>query len=377
MSMSIGRRGAVVLGAAAVVLAGCASGPEGGARTPPPLPTATTGGGSPAPGTTAAAPGRPRTLATGLRTPWAIAFLPDGDALVTERDTARLLRVTPQGRVTPVGEVPGVRPGGEGGLMGVAVSPSYDRDRYVYLYFTAADDNRVVRFRYDGRSLGEPRPIVTGIPKGSNHNGGRIAFGPDRLLYVATGEVYRTELAQDRGSLGGKILRVTPDGRPAPGNPFSSPVWSYGHRNVQGLAWDERRRLYATEFGQDRFDEINLIERGRNYGWPRVEGVQAGGGDRYTDPLLTWTTDEASPSGLAYADGSLWAAGLRGKRLWQVPVGPDGRAGRPIAHYEGEYGRLRAVVRAPDGALWLTTSNHDGRGTPAEEDDRILVIPLG
>ncbi|WP_119731908.1 PQQ-dependent sugar dehydrogenase [Thermomonospora amylolytica] len=375
--MSIGRRGAVVLGAAAVVLAGCASGPEGGARTPPPLPTATTGGGSPAPGTTAAAPGRPRTLATGLRTPWAIAFLPDGDALVTERDTARLLRVTPQGRVTPVGEVPGVRPGGEGGLMGVAVSPSYDRDRYVYLYFTAADDNRVVRFRYDGRSLGEPRPIVTGIPKGSNHNGGRIAFGPDRLLYVATGEVYRTELAQDRGSLGGKILRVTPDGRPAPGNPFSSPVWSYGHRNVQGLAWDERRRLYATEFGQDRFDEINLIERGRNYGWPRVEGVQAGGGDRYTDPLLTWTTDEASPSGLAYADGSLWAAGLRGKRLWQVPVGPDGRAGRPIAHYEGEYGRLRAVVRAPDGALWLTTSNHDGRGTPAEEDDRILVIPLG
>ncbi|TNY38569.1 PQQ-dependent sugar dehydrogenase [Thermomonospora catenispora] len=364
------------LGAAAVVLAGCASDPEGGARTPPPLP-ATAPDGSPAAGPTAAAPGRPRTLATGLRTPWAIAFLPDGDALVTERDTARLLRVTPQGRVTPIGEVPGVRPGGEGGLLGVAVSPSYERDRRVYLYFTAADDNRVVRFRFDGRSLSEPRPIVTGIPKGANHNGGRIAFGPDGLLYVATGEVYRTELAQDRGSLGGKILRVTPDGGPAPGNPFASPVWSYGHRNVQGLAWDERGRLYATEFGQNRFDEINLIERGRNYGWPHVEGVQRGDDEgRYTDPLLTWTTDEASPSGLAYASGSLWAAGLRGRRLWQIPLAPDGRVGRPIAHYEGEYGRLRAVVRAPDGSLWITTSNHDGRGTPSAQDDRILRVPL-
>lgn len=371
----IGRRGAVALGAAAVVLAGCASDPEGGARTPPPLPTTATDR-SPSVGPPVAVPGRPRTLVTGLRTPWAIAFLPEGDALVTERDTARLLRVTPQGGVTPVGKVPGVRPGGEGGLMGVAVSPSYERDRQVYLYFTAADDNRVVRFRYDGRSLSEPRPIVTGIPKGANHNGGRIAFGPDRLLYIATGEVYRTELAQDRGSLGGKILRVTPDGEPAPGNPFASPVWSYGHRNVQGLAWDEQGRLYATEFGQDRFDEINLIERGRNYGWPHVEGVQPGGEGRYTDPLLTWTTEEASPSGLAYAGGSLWAAGLRGRRLWQIPVASNGRVGRPIPHYAGEYGRLRAVVRAPDGALWVTTSNHDGRGTPSEQDDRILRIPV-
>ncbi|HEX2313298.1 MAG TPA: PQQ-dependent sugar dehydrogenase [Thermomonospora sp.] len=372
--MTIDIRRAVALGAGALVLAGCTSDPEGGGRTPPPL-TSATSGGSPAV-TATATPGRPRDLVTGLSVPWAIAFLPGGDALVTERDSARLLRVTPRGRVTEVGEVPGVEPGGEGGLMGVAVSPDHERDRYVYLYFTAASDNRVVRFRYDGR-LSAPRPVVTGIPKGANHNGGRIAFGPDGFLYVATGEVYRTDLAQDRGSLGGKILRVTPDGGPAPGNPFASRIWSYGHRNVQGLAWDERRRLYATEFGQDRFDEINLIERGRNYGWPEVEGVQPGGGDdRFTDPLLTWTTAEASPSGLAYAGGSLWAAGLRGRRLWQVPVAPDGRVGRPVAHYDGRYGRLRAVVQAPDGSLWVTTSNRDGRGDPAEGDDRILVIPL-
>jgi glucose/arabinose dehydrogenase len=294
---------------------------------------------------------------------------------VTERDTARLLRVSPQGRVTPIGKVPGVEPAGEGGLMGVAVSPAFAQDRMVYLYFTAADDNRVVRFRYDdGGGVGDVQPIVTGIPKGSNHNGGRIAFGPDKMLYIATGEVYRTELAQDRNSLGGKILRVTPDGRPAPGNPFDNRVWTWGHRNVQGLAWDDKGRMFATEFGQNTYDEINRIEKGKNYGWPEVEGV--GGKSDYTDPLLTWSTSEASPSGLAYAGGSLWAAGLRGRRLWQVPVDSDGEVGRPVARFEGRYGRLRAVVRAPDGALWVTTSNKDGRGDPESGDDRILVVPL-
>ncbi|GLW62513.1 oxidoreductase [Actinomadura rubrobrunea] len=369
------RRAHRLLAAAALMLAAACSsgggGGEGSARTPPPLPSGSqdaSGGRGPA------RLGEPRQLVGGLRVPWAVAFLPGGDALVTERDTARLLRVTPQGRVSVIGRVPGVEPGGEGGLMGVAVSPSFARDRLVYLYFTAADDNRVVRFRLDGGGVRDVRPIVTGIPKGGNHNGGRIAFGPDRMLYVATGEVYRTRLAQDRDSLGGKILRVAPDGRPAPGNPSGTRLWTLGHRNVQGMAWDERGRMYATEFGQDRFDEINRIERGRNYGWPEVEGV--GGRDGFTDPLLTWSTAEASPSGLAYADGSLWAAGLRGRRLWQVPLDADGDAGRPIAHLQGRYGRLRAVVRAPDGSLWVTTSNHDGRGDPGPDDDRILVIPV-
>jgi len=313
-------------------------------------------------------------LATGLEVPWAVAFLPGGDALVTERDSGDLVRVTPQGRVSRVGRVPGVQPRSEAGLLGVAVSPRYEQDRTIYLYYTAAEDNRVVRARYDG-GLGQFRPIVTGIPKAGNHNGGRLAFGPDGYLYISTGEAGQVELSQNRESLGGKILRVTGDGRPAPGNPFGTRVWSYGHRNVQGLAWDRERRLFATEFGQNTFDEINRIERGRNYGWPEVEGV--GNRRSFTDPLLTWSTAEASPSGLAIAGGSLWAAALRGERLWQVPLDGKGGVGRPVAHFDGRYGRLRAVVAAPDGrSLWVTTSNHDGRGDPREGDDRILVIPL-
>ncbi|MFD0691157.1 PQQ-dependent sugar dehydrogenase [Actinomadura fibrosa] len=353
--------------AAALLLAACSSStdsPDQGApSTPAPLTS----------GTATAAPGTPRTLVTGLEVPWAVAFLPGGDALVTERDSARLLRVTPAGRKTVIGKVPGVAPEGEGGLLGVAVSPAYTRDRTIYLYYTAARDNRVVKATYDGR-LGTPRPIITGIPKGGIHNGGRLVFGPDGMLYVTTGETGQGGKAQNRGSLAGKILRVTPDGAPAPGNPFGTRVWTYGHRNVQGIAWDGAKRLFATEFGQDRFDEINRIERGRNYGWPAVEGIGHRSG--YTDPLLTWTTDEASPSGLAYANGSLWAAALGGRRLWQVPLdGP--KAGRPVARFESAYGRLRAAVRAPDGSLWITTSNRDGRGDPSPDDDRILVVPLG
>lgn len=368
---------AATMAGAALALTACGADPEGQARTPAPLPsTAARPGGTPS-GTARPAgtePGRPRELVTGLRVPWAVAFLPDGSALVTERDSARLLRITSTGRTTVVGTVPGVVPAGEGGLLGVAVSPSFDRDRLVFLYFTADSDNRVARARYDGGRLGTPEPIITGIPKAGNHNGGRLAFGPDDLLYVTTGESGNPPLAQDRGSLGGKILRVRPDGSPAPGNPFDSRVFTYGHRNVQGITWDERGRMYATEFGQNRLDEINRIEPGRNYGWPEVEG--AGGGDRYTDPLLTWSTDEASPSGLAYAGGSLWAAALGGERLWQVPLGGDGSVGRPIAHFEGRYGRLRAVAVAPDGSLWVTTSDRDGRGRVDEGDDKILVIPL-
>lgn len=374
------RQHPIFLTAAALLLAACSSSTstEGRARTPAPLPSESprqgtqqgTPQGTPA-GT--ATPGTPRDLVTGLEIPWAIAFLPGGDALVTERETAHVLRITPAGKKTVIGTVDGVRADGEGGLLGVAVSPGYARDHQIYLYYTAADDNRVVKASYDG-ALGTPRPIVTGIPKGGIHNGGRLAFGPDGMLYITTGETGETGKAQDRNSLGGKILRVTPDGAPAPGNPFGSRVWTYGHRNVQGIAWDDRGRLFATEFGQDRFDEINRIEKGHNYGWPTVEGV----GDRkgLTDPLLTWTTDQASPSGLAHAGGSLWAAGLRGRRLWQIPL-KDGRTGRPIARFDSSYGRLRAVVRAPDGSLWVTTSNRDGRGDPKPGDDRIIIVPLG
>jgi glucose/arabinose dehydrogenase len=314
-----------------------------------------------------------RTVAQNLRSPWAIAFLPDGDALVTERESAQLLRVTPTGAMTVVGVVPGVVPRSQGGLLGVAVSPRFSTDRTVYAFVSAAQDNRIIRFRYDAGITGV-ETVLTGIPVADDANGGRLKFGPDGMLYATTGFNFRTEFAQDPASLGGKILRMTPDGHPAPGNPFpGSVVWTLGHRNVQGIAWDNRGRAFATEFGASTFDELNQIRRGRNYGWPRAEGPS--GVPWFTDPELTWSPGEASPSGVAFADGSLWVAALRGERLWQIPLGVDGRPGRPIPHYVGTHGRMRDVVIAPDGALWLLTSNTDRTGHARDGDDRLLVLP--
>jgi glucose/arabinose dehydrogenase len=228
-----------------------------------------------------------------------------------------------------------------------------------------------VTMRFDGSSLGEPSPILTGIPAGSIHDGGRIAFGPDGKLYVTTGESGNPELAQDRSSLGGKILRVNPDGSVPSDNPDpASPVWSFGHRNIQGLAWDSGGRLWVTEYGANRLDELNLIQRGGNYGWPMAEGRADTPG--LIDPAIEWGTGEASPSGLAYFGGSLWVACLRGQRLYRVPVGADGSVADPAPLFVGQYGRLRTVVAAPDGTLWFTTSNRDGRGSARDGDDRIL-----
>ena len=313
-------------------------------------------------------------VATGLDAPWGLAFLPDGSALVSERDTARIKRVSPEGDVATVGRVRGVAPRGEGGLLGIALSPTYESDNLLFAYFTAADENRVVRITYDGDSLSGQRTILDGIPAGAIHNGGRIAFGPDGHLYVGTGEAGQTDLSQRRRSLGGKILRITADGEPAPGNPFGgSPVYSLGHRNVQGLAFDARGQLWAAEFGQSTWDELNRIEAGANYGWPEVEGRARD--ERFQDPVRQWSTDEASPSGIAVAGNAVYMAALRGARLWQVPI-PGGRAGEPRALLTGDYGRLRTVGVAPDGSLWLMTSNRDGRGSVRDGDDRILRLTL-
>jgi glucose/arabinose dehydrogenase len=311
------------------------------------------------------------TVATGLAAPWGVTFLPDGSALVGERDTTRVVAIE-HGRVRTVGRVEGVRPQGEAGLLGLAASPSYARDHLVYAYLSTATDNRVVTLRYDGQRLGAPKPVLTGIPNGFVHDGGRLLFAPDGNLFVSTGETGQGSLAQDRSSLAGKILRITPDGRPAPGNPRKgSRVWTMGHRNVQGLAFDAHGRLWATEFGADTWDELNRIDKGRNYGWPLVEG--RGDLPEYRNPYVQWRTSEASPSGLAYLDGSLWAGALRGGRLWQIPVTKNG-TGKPRDFFVGDYGRMRTVVAAPDGNLWVTTSNRDGRGDPRPKDDRILVV---
>ncbi|MET9581560.1 PQQ-dependent sugar dehydrogenase [Streptomyces sp. NPDC006539] len=324
------------------------------------------------------------TLTEGLASPWGLAELPGGDLLVSSRDGRTITRVDGRtGGKTLLGTVPGVSPAGEGGLLGIAISPTYASDHLVYAYFTTGSDNRIARMRYDehgdaGRQLGAPHTILRGIPKGNIHNGGRIAFGPDHMLYAGTGETGNTGLAQDKASLAGKILRMTPDGRPAPGNPDPGLLmYSYGHRNVQGLAWDSRKQLWASEFGQDTWDELNQIVPGGNYGWPTYEGKVGKKG--FVDPVAQWKTSEASPSGIAFAQGSIWMAGLRGERLWRIPLSenPDKEPlAAPQSFLKGQYGRLRTVLAAGGNRLWLVTSNTDTRGTPEPGDDRALVLEV-
>ncbi|MEU0676817.1 PQQ-dependent sugar dehydrogenase [Streptomyces sp. NPDC006172] len=377
---------AVAAVSALLLAAGCSSGgggAAGGAARPSAAPTSTAS--SPAQSPAEAAPPAKgtvkvvRTVAEGLNSPWGLAPLPEGGLLVASRDEGTITRVDEAtGKKTLLGEVPGVSAAGEGGLLGLALSPDYGADHMVYAYFTSASDNRVVRMLYDarrpaGEQLGAPDTVFKGIPKGMIHNGGRIAFGPDRMLYAGTGETGDVGLAQNKESLGGKILRLTPEGEPAPGNPFpDSPVYSYGHRNVQGLAWDSRQRLFAAEFGQKTWDELNAITPGGDYGWPEAEGKSDD--PAYRNPVAQWSTDQASPSGIAYAKGSIWMAGLRGKRLWRVPLKGTQASAAPQAFLEGEYGRLRTVVAAGGDKLWVTTSNTDGRGAPKEGDDRILEL---
>ncbi|WP_323096313.1 PQQ-dependent sugar dehydrogenase [Intrasporangium sp. YIM S08009] len=324
-----------------------------------------------------------RTLATGLDVPWGLALMPDRSAvLVTTRDDGRVRRIDlSTGRVTSVGRVPGVVSNvaqqGEAGLLGIAVSPRFASDRTLFVYFSTANDNRIATMTYDptapaGQQLGTPRVIVRGIPHGVHHNGGHLSFGPDGYLYATTGESGNPSLSQDRSSLGGKILRMTTSGQPAPGNPFGTLVWSYGHRNVEGIAWDAAGRLWSSEFGDHLHDELNLIRRGGNYGWPQTEGKTSEPG--IVSPVEQWSPDVNSPSGIAIAAGSAWLGGLRGERLWRVPLDGAKPAGDPQAFLNGRYGRLRSVLAIDDRTLLVTTSNRDGRTAPNAGDDRILVL---
>jgi glucose/arabinose dehydrogenase len=313
-------------------------------------------------------------IATGLEAPWSMVRTTDGSILISQRDDGTVVEVEADGSKRDVGVIEGVVHEGEGGLLGLALDPA-DPDR-LYAYETTATDNRIVRVALTGAAgsygLSSQVTILDGLAKASNHDGGRIAFGPDGLLYVTVGDAGDPTAAQDRDSLNGKILRMTPDGDVPPGNPFDdSLVWSMGHRNPQGIAWSDDGRMWASEFGQNEFDELNLIEAGNNYGWPEVEGT--GGGDGYTDPKVTWTTDEASPSGLAAIGDHLYLAGLGGERLWTITPGDDFSV---TSSLEGELGRLRDVSEGSDGSLWILTSNTDGRGAPADSDDRLVSVPL-
>ncbi|GAA0605642.1 PQQ-dependent sugar dehydrogenase [Sporichthya brevicatena] len=320
-----------------------------------------------------------KVVAKNLNAPWGMAFISTTRALVAERNSGRIKRLDGKGHATSIGRVKGVVAAGEGGLLGLAVPKDFRTSRWVYAYYTSASDNRIVRLKFAKGKLGKAHVVLKGIPKGFIHNGGRIVFGPDGMLYAGTGEAGNRPLSQNSKSLGGKILRMTPTGKVPADNPKKgSYVYSKGHRNVQGLAFDSAGRLFSAEFGQNTWDELNLIKPGRNYGWPNVEGRAKD--PRYVDPIAQWRPENASPSGIAIVKGTVFMAGLRGKRLWRIQIGDPRANGVPRAQtkdfFVGKWGRLRTVTAAPDGSLWLSTSNTDGRGKPTSRDDRVIRLRL-
>jgi len=323
------------------------------------------------PSQTSTMPDGASTLTSGLAAPWSIAFLA-GTPIVSERDSGRIIEIADDGTQREIGIVDGVVANGEGGLLGIAIDPAGG----LYAYSTGSSGNRIERFDVTGTAgsfeLGSAETLVDRIPSAGYHNGGRIAFGPDGMLYATTGDAGLARAAQDPQSLAGKILRMTPAGEAPDDNPTAgSLVYSSGHRNPQGIAWSDDGTLYAAEFGQDRWDELNIVEAGGNYGWPSVEGVA--GDDAFIDPILQWEPEVASPSGIAYAQGTIYIANLRGQVLRAVPI--DDPAAATELHAR-EYGRIRDVALAPDGRLWFATSNTDGRGQPSDGDDRIISIEL-
>lgn len=316
-------------------------------------------------------------LAKKLEIPWALAFLPDRNIIFTERPGRVRLIDSKQGlQEQPLLSIAEVAPVGEGGLLGLAVHPDFSKNRFIYLYYTYRAKgklaNKVVRYRINGKTLGDPKIILDRIPGESIHDSGRIKFGPEGLLYITTGDAAQPELAQNKNSLAGKILRVTDEGEIPADNPFpNSPVYSFGHRNPQGLAWDDRGRLWETEHGQSATDEVNLIEPGKNYGWPLIRGNQTA--RDMQSPVIQSGDDTWAPSGAAFLSNSLFFAGLRGQSLFELKI-RDSSNVQLFRHFQGDFGRLRDVVAGPDGFLYICTNNRDGRGFPTSDDDQIIRV---
>lgn len=332
------------------------------------------------------------TIVEGVEIPWSIAFAPDGRIFFTER--VGRLRVVEDGTLLPTPfATPEVSAIGEGGLLGVALDPQFEENGLVYVYHTYREGrrifNRIIRFKDSGNKGVDQSTIIDQIPGARNHNGGRIKFGPDGKLYVGTGEAGQRELAQDLGSLGGKILRINPDGSIPMDNPFpNSPIFTYGHRNPQGLDWHpESMKLYSAEHGpsgeggQFAHDEINVIEAKNNYGWPQQVGKD--GNDSFTEPLVDTGNETWAPSGIAFYRGAnpeswrnnLFVGTLRGSHIHRLVLDPTGDSViMQEKLFQDTYGRIRAVVSGPDGALYFSTSNRDGRGRPSDNDDRILRL---
>ncbi len=323
-------------------------------------------------------------IAEGLDTPWAIAFLPDKSMLVTERP-GRVRLVDSSGKLqnAPVATLNQVKEIGEGGLLGIALHPDFANDNYIYFYYTYSGNedntlNRVARMKYENNQLKDEQIIVDNIPGASFHNGGRIKFGPDKFLYITTGDAQNPSQSQDKNSLAGKILRVTDEGKPAQGNPFNNLVYSYGHRNPQGIIWDKDGNLWETEHGPSGGsdgtgqDEINLIQVGNNYGWPVIRGDQSKEGMitpvKNSTSSVTW-----APAGAAFFGNSLFFGGLKGQALFEAVI-QNNKITEFTEHFKGKYGRIREVILGPDNMLYISTSNKDGRGKPVETDDRIIRI---
>lgn len=350
-----------------LLLAGCA--PETAPESTTTSPTETQAPATdPTGGSTDADTEGLQVIAENLNAPWSIAFA-DETALISERDTARIVELEDGGTTRELTVVEDTASAGEGGLLGIAT-----HENYVYAYLTTNADNRVLRYELTGDpgalQLDAPEVIFEGIPAAGYHNGGRIAFGPDDMLYITTGDAQEPSEAQNLDSLAGKILRTTPEGDIPADNPFDdSPVYSYGHRNPQGLAWTDDGTLYSSEFGEDAWDELNVIEPGGNYGWPEVEGI--GDTDDYIDPVQQWEPAEASPSAIEIHNDTLFMVALRGQRLWEIPLSD---ATTSTDHLTNEFGRLRDVTTAPDGSLWILTNNTDGVGEPSDGDDRLLRL---
>lgn len=301
-------------------------------------------------------------VAENLNIPWELVFIDDG-MLMTERP-GRLIKI---GQNREIIEVQGVEHIGEGGLLGLALHPDFKNNNLIYLYLTTKNgnsfSNRVERYKLEGNKLVDREIIVQGILGSSIHDGGRVAFGPDGYLYIATGDAGNSNLSQDKNSLNGKILRVNRDGT-------ELEIYSLGHRNVQGLAWDDQGRLWATEHGQSKLDELNLIEKGKNYGWPVIQGDDKKEG--MESPIIHSGNDTWAPSGMAYLNGSLFFAGLRGEALYEYKINEK----KLLTHFKNQFGRLRSVTVGPDGYLYLLTNNRDGRGTPKPGDDKIIKVKI-
>lgn len=359
-----------------LLLSGCTGSSDESDKPRTALPTTA----SPRSGGDVATLGTVTELTTGLDAPWGLTFLPDGSALVSERITGEVLRVPADGgEAQTVGIVPDVNATSEGGLLGIVASPDFADDRTVYASVSGAQENRIVALTigegYD--SLSVDRVLLDGIETADRHHGGRIEIGPDGHLWIGTGDAFEPENAADDDTLNGKILRIGVDGSIPEDNPEDSPIYSSGHRNVQGIAFGPDGTAYASELGHRTWDEVNVLRAGADYGWPDTEGTSGSSGE---EPIAVIHPDDASPSGVAYAEGSLWIGALGGQRLWQLPVEGEAATADPIDHFVGEYGRIRTVEVAPDGTLWIVTSNTDratwGGTDPREGDDRILRVEV-